>query len=569
MGRMSYAPNALQTPRAQNNFSASQSIQRRSSVYSRPSTGGPMMGQPSFFVQAPVSAGVPQDRRRLRDRGVQNQIAAELEEYLANKGFQMEMKHPLRPDTFRSPTQKDFTMIFQWLYKRIDPAYVFQKSIDYEILPILKQLRYPFEKSITKSQLTAVGGQNWSTLLGMLHWIMQLAVMMERFAEDRYDYACMEEGVDVSGDRIIFRFLSSAYQDWLSCPPGEDEEEDEADKLLVPHVERMAAEFENGGIHYAEELKVLEAENEALTRKIEEAERDMPDLDKLQTYVETLESDHKKFEAWSTNVVEKLKRHEARNEAIKKDIEDWEKQFEEANKEKSELQAAVDKQGIAVSDIDRMNGDRTRLQSGVDAARTRLEEITQSMKEREADAEGRLQNLEALTRQFNSLCYEVGLRGEEYELVININEAPFSSSRMDSSQQHSGDRLLAAGEAGYHPSRILNLDLRGQVKSQINGLRKEIQKRRNDAKDKDEENRRLLFETSAAIEDKKQEVATLEHKVRLAEEEFEKTKEVTAKQKLESDAQIEKMEKDLMKMRSGMNDTVQLMEQREMNTNIE
>ncbi len=44
---------------------------------------------------------------------------------------------------------------------------------------------------------------------------------------------------------------------------------------------------------------------------------------------------------------------------------------------------------------------------------------------------------------------------------------------------------------------------------------------------------------------------------------------VTTTQKLASDTQIEKMEKELAKMRAGLSESVQLMEQREMNTNIE
>ena len=46
-------------------------------------------------------------------------------------------------------------------------------------------------------------------------------------------------------------------------------------------------------------------------------------------------------------------------------------------------------------------------------------------------------------------------------------------------------------------------------------------------------------------------------------------KQVTSTQKVASDAQIEKMEKELGKMRAGLNESVQLMEQREMITNIE
>ena len=44
---------------------------------------------------------------------------------------------------------------------------------------------------------------------------------------------------------------------------------------------------------------------------------------------------------------------------------------------------------------------------------------------------------------------------------------------------------------------------------------------------------------------------------------------MTNTQKVNSDAQIEKMEKELAKMRAGLDESVQLMEQREMNTNIE
>ncbi len=46
-------------------------------------------------------------------------------------------------------------------------------------------------------------------------------------------------------------------------------------------------------------------------------------------------------------------------------------------------------------------------------------------------------------------------------------------------------------------------------------------------------------------------------------------KQISSAQKMASDAQIEKMEKELAKMRAGLTESVQLMEQREINTNIE
>ncbi len=127
------------------------------------------------------------------------------------------VKHTLSQNITKSPTQKDFNFMFQWLYHRIDPSYHFQRSIDQEVPPILKQLRYPYEKSITKSQLAAVGGQNWSTFLGLLHWMMQLCRMLDGFSAHAYDETAeAESGVDVNRDRIVFDFLYNSYRAWLS-----------------------------------------------------------------------------------------------------------------------------------------------------------------------------------------------------------------------------------------------------------------------------------------------------------------------------------------------------------------
>ena len=178
-GRKSFAPQATGRPSQE---------ERRSSIYkARSSSSGPNMHQ-SFFQQAPAPAGVPRDPRPLKDRSYQAKIGQELLDYMAANNFEMEMKHMLSQNTIRSPTQKDFNFMFQWLYHRIDPSYRFLKNIDAEVPPILKQLRYPFEKSITKSQIAAVGGQNWSTFLGLLHWMMQLAQM--RSEERRVGKEC-------------------------------------------------------------------------------------------------------------------------------------------------------------------------------------------------------------------------------------------------------------------------------------------------------------------------------------------------------------------------------------------
>lgn len=495
------------------------------------------MGHQSFFVQAPVPAGVPRDPRPPKDRAFQNNMAEELQVYMTQNNFDMEMKHQI--GNIKSPTQKDFDYMFQWLYHRIDPAYRFQKNIATEVPPILKQLRYPYEKSITKSQLTAVGGLNsWPIFLGMLHWIMQLAQMLERFERGDFDDACAQAGVDVTGDRIIFKFLSGAYKDFLSSTATDDAEEGEQElqQLLEPHIAAMAAEFDQGNKAYAEDLKMFEAENSALLQKIEEAESSAPDTAKLDNQHKILKEDITKFAEWVPHGEKKSQKLETQNTNLRKDIEHWDQERTNAEEEMKGLHEAVDKQGISIEDIDRMNGERDRLQKGLEAAKLKLEEARRKVAEKEAEAGSKLAELEGVVDEYNSLCYRVGLlpptavnaQGAEYELRLALNDAPaFSSSQLGASQYGDSNRLLADVSTGYHAAKVLNLDLRGSVRSQVNSLRIKINKRRNTARDNDEENRRLLDEISEAIDDKKNEVAALEHRVRAAEEEFEKTKDVS------------------------------------------
>jgi kinetochore protein NDC80 len=295
-GRQSLAPNQLfgsQTP-------ASHSVQRRSSVYSRPSGHGPTPHQ-SFFTQPAPIATNPKDPRPLRDPSYRARIGQELLNYLTENNFELEMKLSLRQDSLKSPSQKEFTTIFQWLYRRLDPGYRFQKAVDTEVPPILKQLRYPYAWQITKSQLGAVGSQtSWPIFLGMLHWMMQLAQMLDNFHRGAYDDACAEAGVDVSGDRIVMRFLYGAYQDWLCV--GNEETDEDAEAAVAPHVQAMADEFDRIMGKHSEELKIYEAENTALKEKVEEVEKLAPDVAKLDKHFKILEDDTKKFEDYNANV---------------------------------------------------------------------------------------------------------------------------------------------------------------------------------------------------------------------------------------------------------------------------
>lgn len=569
--------------------------QRRSSVYqSRTSVanGGVGVlppGQLRFFHQTPAPAGVPKDPRPLKDRNFQARIGQELLDYLAQNNFEMEMKHPLSQNIVRSPTQKDFNYMFQWLYHRIDPSYHFQKSIDQEVPPILRQLRYPYEKSITKSQLAAVGGQNWSTFLGLLHWMMQLARMLDGFAAHLYDDAVAEAGIDVSRDHIIFDFLSNSYRAWLAL--DEDASDEDVARVLAPHIDAMVRAIEQSNVRHQEELRILEAENEHLMRAIEELEAATPDPAILDEHWKIMEEDRVKFQDYISKATERSEKHEQRSAVLREELEKLAVELREAEEDRRTLQRAVDEQGINLQDIDRMTAERERLMRGIEAATGRLDEAKRRVAEREAEAARKLDELERLVDKYNTLAYQIGLipatapnaKGRNYELVVTVNQGMAASAAAAAASASNGDmtgivnlaaaatdRLTVDGVTGYGPAHVLNLDLRGgATRQQFVQLRKEISERRAAALEAMQKDHELLDGIREAIEDKRNEVSALEHRVRAAEEEYDRTKEVTQAQKMASDAQIEKMEKELAKMRAQLTESVQLMEQREMNVNIE
>lgn len=469
--------------------------------------------------------------------------------------------------------------MFQWIYRRIDPGYKFQKSIDTEVPPIMKQLRYPYERDITKSHLVAVGGQNWPRFLGLLHWMMQLAHMLDNFSRGAYDDACAEAGVDVASDRIVFRFLFGAYQDWLQMGPEDDEESEEA--ALQPHMLAMADEFQRVNAKHVEELKLYEAEHEALKAQVEEFERNAPDIAKLDKHFKILEDDKKKFEEYNLNVQAKIDKYDSRIKILEAEIQRVDADLQMVEQERNNLQQSVDRQGLNIQDIDRMNTERERLSKSHEDALSTLDEVNKKVLEKEAETAQKLEDLEAIVKRYNSLGYQMSLipstahnaKGVSYELSLNIaDSAPvFSSSqnrRNRASPDNSADRLLADANIGYSPMHLLNLDLRGQVRNTFIALRKEINERRKAAADADHDARDFLDNISEALHEKHTEIDNLNYRVNEASHSYNALKESNNTIYTQQTSAIEKLEKELARMREGLERGVVELEQREMEVGV-
>ncbi|KAK5955180.1 kinetochore-associated Ndc80 complex subunit ndc80 [Knufia fluminis] len=574
--RQSLAPNQLfgsQTP-------ASATMQRRSSIYSRPSAAGPFGSQTFFSQQAPVKRADP---RVPMGKALREKMSQELQDYLSQNGFEVDMKHTLRPTSTTAPTQMDFNNIFQWLYRRIDPSYKFQKNIDTELPQLMKQLRYPYGTDISKSHIYPITPQHWPKFLLMFHWIMQLATMLDNFTRGAYDDACVEAGVDISGDRIVFHFLFSAYQQWLQVGP--DEDDDAADAALLPHKQLMNEEFSAINARYEGELKALEEENEKLKAQIEEIERGQPDVAKLDKHFKILEDDKKKFEDYNSNVQAKIEKYQSRMKILEGEISKTEADLEQVESERRSLQQSVDEQGLNIQDIDRMNTERERLTKAHDDAITTLEETNKAVLEKEIEASRRLEDLEAIAKRYNMLGYQTSLipttasnaKGQDFELVLQLTDTTnnFSSSTHRRSRRspdnEQSDRLLAGPLTGYQPQSLLPAhmtDLRGTTRTTLLTLRKSITERRRLATDHALSDRDLIDSVSEILQEKNAEIDNLNYKLSMTKELYNQLKDEHNTSYTQMTTKREKTEKELSKMRDGLERGVVELEQREMEVQL-
>jgi len=487
---------------------------RRSSQYGRPSMGA--SNASSFFTT--VKTSVQKDPRPLKNAQFKQKIAAEIMDYLLENNFEMDMKYQLPPNALQSPTQKDFYHIFQWLYKRLDPNYEFTSpKPETEVMPQLANLRYPYSSTITKTQLTAVGsGNTWPTLLGMLHWMMELSQVTDHYRNGDFDAAAEEEGLGIASEKIVFRYMSKCYNAWLA--ENDDHEEFERE---------MQDAFEERDAVFLDDLHELEVENAARKKELEELNESHQPLQKLEEEKAVLEGDAKKFERYISVMDDKIQRYTENIEKIKKEIAIAQADLEKTEKHKATLQAQVDAQGLTPQDIDRMNTEREKLNQGLAQVSTKLLEAQDKLSAQEARAQSKLEELDRAVSRYNTLAYQIGItpstapkaKGKEYELQI----LPLQD--FEGSQGENG-KLVTDNRTGYQPSQILNVDLRHEVRPFLETLRQEIGVSINNAVDESMKHAELIDRVSEALADKKDELETLEVKVRAVNNEYQELKDV-------------------------------------------
>lgn len=387
---------------------------RNSSTYQPPSS------QPSSQVNSQQPHSQTQsvtrhDSRPLRDRNYQVLIQQEIHDFLSANKFELEMNHPLTAKTLRQPTQKDFVLIFQFLYGKIDPNYRFTKSVETEVFVLLKVLNYPYLDGINRSQISAVGGHNWPAFLGMIYWLVKVSVSLLSFTED--EFISPEDDVD----RIFIDFAMKAYTSFI------DGNEDYS-AFVAEAQERVKATDEE----LDKQLAELAELNTSLLADFAKLRGEMRNLEDSEKKSKALESDLVKFKAYiETMESRKVKWNEVIGK-IEDELKSSELELKELEKAKKELERTISDKGFSIKDIDGLNLERDKVSKATDITNNKIEELRNQLQSKNIDLSKNYQSLQNFVKQYNNTIYKMQSPKYNFELKLNdsiINEGRAFSPR--------------------------------------------------------------------------------------------------------------------------------------------
>uniref|UniRef100_A0A060T258 Kinetochore protein NDC80 n=1 Tax=Blastobotrys adeninivorans TaxID=409370 RepID=A0A060T258_BLAAD len=379
--------------------------------------------QSSFGVgmfQSMVNTVATRDPRPLKDRSFQAKMAEELLEYLSNYCDLGSYQVTLHDKMVRSPTQKEFAAMFKCLYHRLDPGYDFsQRAIEHDVYFLLKTIGYPYMESITKSQISAVGGTNhWPTFLGVLHWMAQLNLSIDEYEQQEDELHLRDREASNVIDSIYARYFLRAYPLYLdntTDPSLDDELRQECDKFTA---------------NLEKDIDGLEKENRELARQLQHLNKVAEDLEAVKVRHQTLESDVVKFQAYIDNMKSRKERWTTVIEKLKEEEKNCQQELEQLQQETANLENHIKSQGLSTTDIDSMNSERDNLRKSIQTVEARMDEVREHLDDRERVAVRAQSELDRILKEYNSSLDDAGVESESRsDLLIRVND-PLSSENV-------------------------------------------------------------------------------------------------------------------------------------------
>lgn len=389
----------------------------------------------------------PIDPRPLKDPEFQSQMQNDLFDFLSDNKFDIEMNYPLTQRGVRNPTQKEFVLMFQWLYNKIDPGYKFLRSIEQEVYSLLKLLEYPYLESINKSQISAVGGSNWHVFSGMLYWLLKLVIETIKF--DDFDLNTIQQqdnslpdgnpddsvikGEQTLIDKLFVNYALKSYKAFLSF--GEDNYND--------YLYEMENEYSSYMENVSAKIQSLKVENGNLKAGVSSTQVKHNEFKSQIDRSKALESDVLKFKNYIDIQTQRRQKWPVVIEKLQNDINNIKTSIVDIQRERESIINDLNDRNFTLLEIERMHKERSQLTSElneIDLNQQNLKQLNDS-------------KLKLLKLKFNELNSLIDNYNSKLYKTVNLLDLPTTSSTLTISNI-SQDYITT--KFGLKPTEIIN-----------------------------------------------------------------------------------------------------------------
>lgn len=495
----------------------------------------------SSFGLGTLSLSQSKDPRPLRDRNFQLTMQQNILYYLNENNFEFEMKHSINQKSLKNPTQKDFVMIFQFLYKKLDPGYRFTKSIENEVYYVLKNIKYPYLDSINKSQISAVGGQNWCVFLGVLDWLVQL---INKIDSSQLDSELIQDNDnELSLEKIFVNYIIKSYNAFLNNIDDYTE-----------YFNEMRSDYDNYTKNILTESEILNNELLNLKEINLNLVNKVNSFDQVKKKSQALESDLFKFKAYIDSMENRKLKWNSVLDQIKQEKVNSENDLLKTEEEKNLLEKKMKDQGLTSKDIDRMNNERDRISKSIDSVNYRLNEISKIVNSKEVEAQRLYESLSSTLKEYNFSIYSIAsdipdLDSSKY--VIKL------------------DNSLNDDKLGKNPEDLLNGQNLKEIKQNLIDLKSNINSKSHKVQDETINLQENLDSIIELLNEKSEQIESLETKLSASKLEYEELYENMTKEATSYHTEIERFESELKSIQSGSQENMSLLDQNSKTIDIE
>ena len=349
------------------------------------------------------------DNRPIHDRNyIDNQVSFLLT-YLCENAF----NNTITQRDLLHPTSKKFGEVVNFLFRKIDPSFRFQKNLVNDVHTMFKGLAYPVQ--ISKTSLSAVGSAHaWPTLLASLTWLVDLI----NYDTKATELQAKQQRDDVNA--MFFDYLCSAYDHFMA---NDDEKYAELD-------DELAETFRQRDNEIILETQNIVAKNEQLRQELQELQAAASSLPGLQEKHQTYADDLIKFDEHLMKMSKVKENHQQKMNTNETKLSNKRDKLMKLDTTRNELKEQLRTQDLSAQDVERISQDRSRLRMEMSSAEEVKEGLHSKMWDIEQKGNELMSALQQLIRQYTELGTSIKLLpltaknalGNNYEVSITSND---------------------------------------------------------------------------------------------------------------------------------------------------